>query len=1193
MAFFILIFYSSQTLGQIGVQSTEKSFESSMNCGNGLAIESLLKDHPEFRKTFDEAMQKKTKSKSMQRSLTGSIVPVVFHIVQPCDGQYDFTTAELESALEEVNVDFANTDNSEYNCTIDPYHCGIRASDIGLTFKLATVDPDGNPTVGVTRSTSFYSYDGGVHQYDLKEVIQWNPSKYLNIWIVNKVYNGGASAYAQFPATAEMYPYLDGIVTDFIYLGSDNPHGTNPRPITLTHEIGHWLNLMHTWGPGNFWGNPSNCGDDDGVADTPNCAGIIHCPTTHNSCGSGSGDQPDNVHNFMDYSCQTMFTADQGTRMWDAINDGLADRDECVTDLNDVLVFQDNHPDAADAKLYTDRKVYTESFSTPGTVDEIGIITLEDCPGCSFSNNINNAFTVTGLPANIANGLTVTKQSATTAIVAFNINLSDPDAHALNVEYIFDIQFTPAAINGISNSNSVFNSNAVKGLKLDFVESVSDLHYTNIVSEAVINGDDYTVVFMPLLDQEIGFYIDDGVLRFYTFNSLTTEVAIDAGVNLVKRLEANETLASQSFVPLPGLGMEFSNDWAGNTGYVGIRITGICGEVFYVSVQLDFTGATPTIIDLVITTDTNLTTGTLPDCVPVPENSSFLFIDNVEIADIVNQSGNDGGYAFFTTPTTDLLEGETYDVLCEAGGAYDGEWRIYIDLNGNGSYLDPEDFRYQGFDLFNVDESIELIPAGTLNGQNQLATKMMILTSLYDFDLYGICNPEPYQYGEVEEYNVTIKSSACAPPETCIPMGCNQDYLFINQVELNDIDNLSGNNGGYAFFSTPTTTMEEGSTVNLQCTNGGWYMNNSYSHWNVYVDLNADGDYLDPSELRYIATDINDVNVNMELVPEGYLNGQSSMETTMMVVLSVHPIGDICQVFQYGEVEEYTITVTEACVTPSKSDITRSLWCNNKMFLKTTAYIGVLHQYRYRIHGTSNWTVMNPTTAQSQSMGILPQCTLYQIQLRVLCGPGEWSNWSGTRYYRTRPLRVAANNIYTAQGDWWAYLIMQNHTGDQKQFRFREVGGSWTYVPITTSHYVFLDNLVSDTDYQFQVRHRCGSSGYWSCFSQLFSFTTTSGGSMVVDDPPTQDLMTASRERVTSEVSVYPNPFQGDYVQVDMKGSGQKIRSLKLMNLQGQLIWSQEYDLLNSVKIPVQNLDAGVYILNINDEIAKRIVRSK
>lgn len=77
---------------------------------------------------------------------------------------------------------------------------------------------------------------------------------------------------------------------------------------TLTHEVGHWLNLRHIWGDGG-------CGVDDFVADTPlSDAYNRGCPAYPDvSCGTA-----DMTMNFMDYtadSCMNMFTEGQKDRM--------------------------------------------------------------------------------------------------------------------------------------------------------------------------------------------------------------------------------------------------------------------------------------------------------------------------------------------------------------------------------------------------------------------------------------------------------------------------------------------------------------------------------------------------------------------------------------------------------------------------------------------------------------------------------------------------------------------------------------------------------------------------------------------------------------------------------------------------------------------------------------------------------------
>jgi hypothetical protein len=99
---------------------------------------------------------------------------------------------------------------------------------------------------------------------------------------------------------------------------------------TLTHEVGHYLNLKHTWGDGNTPGTSSNCSIDDDVTDTPECAGVTSCDISANTCGL-----LDNVQNYMDYSgCYAMFTEGQKTRMRLTLTSSTNDRNNLWKSAN-------------------------------------------------------------------------------------------------------------------------------------------------------------------------------------------------------------------------------------------------------------------------------------------------------------------------------------------------------------------------------------------------------------------------------------------------------------------------------------------------------------------------------------------------------------------------------------------------------------------------------------------------------------------------------------------------------------------------------------------------------------------------------------------------------------------------------------------------------------------------------------------
>jgi PKD repeat protein len=108
---------------------------------------------------------------------------------------------------------------------------------------------------------------------------------------------------------------------------------------TMTHEVGHWLNLDHTWGPNNNPGNASSCSTDDNVQDTPNCIGVQACIMSSNTCNSDNAywgfDIRDNIENYMDYSyCSKMFTQGQKTRMRTALQSNNTGRANVISAAN-------------------------------------------------------------------------------------------------------------------------------------------------------------------------------------------------------------------------------------------------------------------------------------------------------------------------------------------------------------------------------------------------------------------------------------------------------------------------------------------------------------------------------------------------------------------------------------------------------------------------------------------------------------------------------------------------------------------------------------------------------------------------------------------------------------------------------------------------------------------------------------------
>lgn len=302
-------------------------------CGTSHAVQEALANNPALQAERQQ-LEEFTQNYTMGAERVHRIIPVVFHVIHNY-GPENISKEQILDALRIINEDYQlqNEDQSE---VISAFQ-GIVAN-IDIEFRLATIDPNGNCTEGITRTVSELTYSA---DNNVKELISWPRNKYLNIWIVDNI-SFGAGGYAYLPGSAPG-AQNDGIVvinTQFGSIGTSN--GSNFSARTLTHEIGHFLNLEHPWGGTNSPGDAENCDIDDEVNDTPNTIGVAgqNCNLSQTTCGS-----LDNVQNYMDYSsCAIMFTEGQRQRMTAALNSSTAGRNNLWSSSNLAATGVDGTP---------------------------------------------------------------------------------------------------------------------------------------------------------------------------------------------------------------------------------------------------------------------------------------------------------------------------------------------------------------------------------------------------------------------------------------------------------------------------------------------------------------------------------------------------------------------------------------------------------------------------------------------------------------------------------------------------------------------------------------------------------------------------------------------------------------------------------------------------------------------------------
>ena len=230
-------------------------------------------------------------------------IPLVIHVLhngEPIGTGPNITDAQVLSQVTVMNQDFRNMVGTPGESTAG----GV---DVEVNFVMAQRTPDGCPTNGINRVNICQDGTDQAAVNSWKAQTIWDRNLYMNMWSSKYVGDlNGILGFAQFPGGPAA---TDGVSAGHTYFGSsdydDGTFNTAPpydKGRTMTHEVGHYLGLYHT-----FQGGCAGAGD--GIADTPAVSAPNYGCTANTSCGS-----VDMIENYMDYTddtCMNTFTAGQ------------------------------------------------------------------------------------------------------------------------------------------------------------------------------------------------------------------------------------------------------------------------------------------------------------------------------------------------------------------------------------------------------------------------------------------------------------------------------------------------------------------------------------------------------------------------------------------------------------------------------------------------------------------------------------------------------------------------------------------------------------------------------------------------------------------------------------------------------------------------------------------------------------------
>ncbi|MEO0627993.1 MAG: GEVED domain-containing protein, partial [Bacteroidota bacterium] len=158
-------------------------------------------------------------------------------------------------------------------------------------------------------------------------------------------------------------------------------------------------------------------------------------------------------------------------------------------------------------------------------------------------------------------------------------------------------------------------------------------------------------------------------------------------------------------------------------------------------------------------------------------------------------------------------------------------------------------------------------------------------------------------YADFEVDAISYCATACLSDlEYCIPEEVSTEYEYIRRVNLNTIDNWTGDDDGYGDYTDLSTDLEQGEEYTIKLKPG--FQDGSYvEFWRVWIDFDQDGEFENFEKVyqgRGRFQKIGTVHI-----PYWARTGDTRMRVQMRYGGYGHPCEDEFE----GEIEDYTIHI--------------------------------------------------------------------------------------------------------------------------------------------------------------------------------------------------------------------------------------------------------------------------------------------
>lgn len=508
----------------------------------------------------------------------------------------------------------------------------------------------------------------------------------------------------------------------------------------------------------------------------------------------------------------------------------------------------------------------------------------------------------------------------------------------------------------------------------------------------------------------------------------------------------------------------------------------------------------------------------------------------------------------------------------------------------------------------------------------------------YEVQVRSVCNDgSTSNYSSTETFTTSeIQLNYCGS------QGNNVNDEYISRVQLGSIDNSSGAGNGYSDFTNLSTSLSKNvsSTISITPTWTGTQYNEAYSVW---IDYNQDGDFNDAGEQVFTRSATQNSPVSGSFtVPSSALEGA----TRMRVSMKYNGIPTACESFSYGEVEDYTVTIsgstadTEAPTAPtnlSANNITETTvdlsWNASSDNVGVTGYdvyqgsslLGSVTGTTAQITGLTANTSYNfyveakdaegNISAASNTVSVTTSgapavnyCasqgnnSSYEwIDLVALNGmsnatgdDGGYANYTSqvaSLPYGSNTINISAGFSGSSYNEYWKIWIDYNKNGTFESSELVVSGSSSSSATLSGTFTVPTSALAGTTRMRVSMKYNAAQTACESfSYGEVEDYTVNIGQSVNAIATTTQEGKELGNETIASfEAKLYPNPVSGNILNVSMNDARET--TYQVFDMMGKKVLQGN---LSSGTIQVNGLSSGVYLLKLNDgqkEVAKKFIK--